>query len=225
MRRFAFFLAFLAALAVVGSYALELAAPSLAAGALRAAGLEAQELAVEVDASPPLWLLVGRVDRLRISASHFRDRSFSGRSLVAEMAPVDLLDLSRTAISGQVTGAVLGPLPLGQVTLSGHLPEVAVAATIPAPEVRALVATAAGVAASQIGLAAPDGLVLAVAGHTVRGTLRVSPDGRALLVANPSLAAPLTVVQLAADDPVRLVGVTVGAGGLELRGTLRLAWP
>jgi hypothetical protein len=224
MRRIVTFLVLVLILVTAAAYLLAVVAPSLAGAGLRAAGLRSQSLTVQIQADPPLPLLIGRADRMQVEGQGVAFGTFEAAAMTAEVQPVDLLDPNVMRFSGRFEGAAIGSLPLGTVTVAGTLPTVSFQAVIPTETVRQLAASATGAPAADITLQAPATIGLSIGGQALTGTLSISADGRSLLVSSAASGGPITLIQLPADPPLVIRGLAVGPAGLELTGTLRLPW-
>lgn len=217
------FLAFLVFLAAAVTVGVNLAAPTLAAAAIRGAGLRAASLDVTVGTSSPFELLLGRADRVDVEAAQVTLGGLTAGTLTASLAPVDLLAVSRADVRGTLTGAGVEGVPLGEVTFAGPLTGAAFAATVPPDAVRTLLSADAGVTAAEVSLDPPDAVSASIGGRTVGGRLVVSPDGRQLSIMGEALPDALLLVRLPTSSPIRIRSATVGTDGILVTGTLAIA--
>lgn len=207
------------------------AGPPVAAGlvstALAATGFTAAESTVDVVADPPLALLAGRADGIRIRAT---DASFAG--LAAErldltLRDVELLARSARGVDGRLEGVRVGdvgdPLPVERIVLSGRADAAAATVTVAGPVVEgvgaARIESATGLRPDAITLEAPDRLGLVVLGRTLEARLAVSAEGD-VLAQIPERAISVRLVDATAMAPFQASAVSVEDGSLVLVGTL-----
>jgi hypothetical protein len=226
----------LALAAVVVALIVVVGLPAMAAGlltaAVRAAGLQSDNLAVVVTAEPP-WDLVGlHADRVRVRATSATYQSLQIGSLDVTLSDVSLADRSARGVDGQLTGVTVPdvagePLGLAAVTLSGGGSEVDATTAIAAVDARALVAreisgaTGLSLPVTAIRMVAPNTVSIKAAGLTAVAKLSVDAAGD-LVATVPSLG-PVKVLSASAGVPIRLTSITVdSAGGLVLGGRLEV---
>jgi hypothetical protein len=211
--------------------------PAIAAGVLtagvRAAGLDSNDITVNVTSDPP-WDLVGlRADRVRVRATTATFRGLHVGALDVTLQDVALVDRTAGGVNGQLTGVTVPnvggrPLGLAAITLRGGGSEVTATTTIAAVDAQTLVAseiasaTGLNLPVTAVHLAAPNKVVVNAAGLTATATLSVDASGN-LVATVPGIGA-VTVLRAGQDLPIRLTSVKVdSAGGLVLAGTLSVS--
>jgi len=223
----------LALAAVALALAVFIGLPAVAAGLLtagvKAAGLQANDITVNVTADQPWELLGLQANRVRVRATSATFRGLRIGALDVTLLDVSVLGRTAGGVAGRLTGVTVPnvagqPLGLAAVTLAGGGNAVTASTTIAAADAQALVAaeiatvTGASVPASQVHLSAPDKAVVKSA-VTVTATLSVDKGGN-LVAAAPGIS-PVTVLRAGEDVPMRLTSVKVdGSGNLLLAGTL-----
>ncbi len=211
--------------------------PAVAAGLLtagvRAAGLQSNDITVNVTSDPPWDLALLHADRVRVRATKATFRGLQIGALDVTLQDVVLLDRTAAAVNGQLTGVTVPnvgghPLGLAAIVLSGGGHAVTAATTIAAVDAQTLVASeiaaATGISlpVTAVHLAAPDKVIVKAAGLT--GTVTLSVDAAGNLVATVPSVGPVTMLRAGEDLPVRLTSVRVDStGGLVLAGTLAVS--
>lgn len=202
-------------------------AATIVEGSLTGAGFEAQELDVTVRADPPLLLALGQADEVEIEAEGVHWNALRAGSVSLHLNGVDLLERTATTADGRFDEVELpgvdGDPALATVTISG--PADAARTTIeidPATVNRIALAafeTELGTTVDSVELLAPDRIRIRRGAVDLTGTLEVASDG-ALTV-----ATSFGTVRLVEPDPsvpLRLIGVSTSAAGLELTGRMDL---
>jgi hypothetical protein len=214
----------------LGGTILSFLLPSVAAGlvtlGLEAAGPRADQLAVSVEADPPLRLLFARADRVVVEAAGVRWGTTSAGSLSLVLEGVDLVARRAETIDGRLTDVRTADGPAGPVTVAS----VTISGSGSGPQVRAVVAPAeaarvveglagsVGLAGARIVLEPPDRVLVTVAGRRIEA--RVVVTAGAVVVTATGL--PNLVVLRAGsvgDVEIRSVGVAAD-GGLVIEGRL-----
>jgi hypothetical protein len=222
----------LALAAVVLALAVFVGLPAVAAGLLtagvKAAGLQASDLTVNVTADPPWELLSLQASRVRVRATGATFRGLEIGALDVTFLDVSLLDRTADGVAGRLTGVTLPnvagqPLALAAVNLAGGGGQITASTTITAADAQALVAaevaavTGASVPPSAVHLGAPDKVVVKA---TAPVTATLSVDAAGNIVATAPGMAPVTLLRAGEDVPMRFTSVKVdGSGNLLLAGT------
>jgi hypothetical protein len=212
--------------------------PSVAAGlltsAVTAAGLQADDTTVTVEADPPTDLLGFGADRVRVRATDATYRGLRIGALDLELHDVAILARTAQAVDGRLTDVVVENLggrevALDEITVNGGVDGIEATTTIAGSVVERLIAweaeTQLGTKPKSVALVAPDRVIVDV-GFDIEGTLDVNANGD-LVVAVPDSALPdhaLVVLRDGEDLPVRLTGVRVTkAGDLRLTGDVAVS--
>ncbi len=219
--------------AAVVALAVFIGLPAVAAGLLtagvRAAGLQAGDLTVNVAADPPWDLLGLHADRVRVRATSATFRGLQIDALDVTLLDVSLLGRTAGGVAGRLTGVTVPdvagqPLGLDAIDLGGAGDRVTASTTIAAADARTLVAaevssvTGVDVPASAIRFSAPDKVVFKAAGIV---TATLSADASGNLVATADGIPTLTLLRAGEDVPLHFTSVKVDpAGNLALAGTL-----
>ncbi len=207
--------------------------PAVAAGLLtagvRAAGLQAGDITVDVTADPPWNLLALQADRVRVRATSATFRGLQISALDVTLLNVSVLGRTAGGVAGRLTGVTVPDvagqaLNLAAIDLGGTGDRVTVGTTIAAADARVLVAsevssvTGVDVPASAIRLSAPDRVAVKEV-VTIAATLSVDAAGN--LVATAPDLPPVTLLHAGQDVPMRFTSVRVDAAGdLVLEGIL-----
>ena len=208
--------------------------PALAGGlvtaGVKAAGLESNDITVNVTSDPP-WDLVGlRADRVRVRATTATFRGLQIGALDVALQDVALLDRTAGAVTGQLTGVTVpdvggSPLGLAAIALSGSGSAVTATTTVGGVDAAKLIASeissATGITlpSTAVHLTAPNRVIVRTSSLT--GTVTLSADAAGNLVASVPSVGAVTVLRSGQDLPIRLTSVKVnGSGGLVLAGTL-----
>jgi len=202
-------------------------AETVVEASLTGSGFTADELDVTVSADPPLVLALGRADRVDIAATGVRWNTLRAGSMSLRLDDVDLLERSATSAEGQfgdVELPVSGDDPaLVGITIDGPADRARTTIDIDRAAVDRIALAAFerefGTRPDSVELIAPDKIQVSLGGNGLNGTLRVDPDG-SLVVA--SMLGTARLLQPDQSLPLQLTGVSVGAAGLELTGTIDL---
>lgn len=211
------------------------AAPLVASGLVQAAvvgaGLDATTTRVQVEADPPLALLLGHADAVRIQSSGDTLQGVRVERLDVILRGVSLFSRTADTVDGTLTGvaAATGPtsLRLAEIQIGGTPRSAGIAVRVETSDLAATLGpalVAAGVRrVVDVRPAPPDAVAASVDGRAVTFMLAISADGS--LVARPSgTALPSVVLWRPADgEGVRLEHVRVTASGVVVTGTID-AW-
>jgi hypothetical protein len=204
-------------------------APPLAAlvvrNALTSAGVASGTIDVQVEASPPLRLLSGRADRVRIRATDATVDRMVAATLDLELSSVDLFSRSFGSIDGTlsdvaVPAGVAGSILARSIALVG--PADAVVATVHVERAAAeaaftaALARAVGQPVGAVRLAAPDQLTFSLGPVSASARLVVDDAG---LVLEADVPGRPRVVVLNRGDPLVVRSVAI-ADDLVIVGTL-----
>jgi hypothetical protein len=209
--------------------------PAVAAGLLtagvRAGGLAANDLTVNVTADPAWDLLSLQADRVRVRATHATFRGLQIGALDVTLSSVSILGRTAGGVAGRLTGVTVPdvagePLGLAEIDLGGGGSAVTATTIIAPADARSLVAaeiaavTGVSVAAADVRLSAPN----TVAVNAVSMTATLSVDGGGNLVATAAGIPPVMLLRSGEDVPLWFTAVRVDAsGGLALSGTLAVS--
>jgi hypothetical protein len=206
-------------------------ASGLVTAGLAVTGFSAASTNVAVDADPPLELLGGHADRVRIVATDARFGTLRADSVDLTLSDVDLFAPTAERIDGLLEGVVLeagaGPIPVTSVEIGGAGDAAPATIRMRAAAFEALaeqsLAGALGQVPTDVRLAAPDRLTLTIAGVSTSAELGVSSDGALSATGGPFLGGPVVLVEPSGMDPFRLAGVSVEGSTLVLSGTVAVA--
>ncbi len=222
-----------AVLVLVVFLGLPAAASALVTGGLTAAGLQADDTTVTVQANPPTDLLSGRADRVLVRATNATFRGLEIGSLDLELSAVDVLERTAGQVDGTLTDVVLpveaGGATLGEVTISGGKDTLVAGTTVAKANVEARIADAVkertGVRPTSVRLVAPDRLTIKAAGETIKGRFRA--EGGDLVVAitgGPGEGSDVVLLRGGEDLPLEIRRAEVtGDGGLRIEGELAIS--
>ena len=206
--------------------------PPVAEGLVRtglgSAGLRSDDLAVAVEADPPLELALGRADRVVVTGTDVAWDDYHADSVHLVLDDVDLLGRSAARTTGELTGVELpGVEPGGskaKVEIAGRGPTASVAIMIPRATAEAMASAAfaqkTGIRPTSTTLTAPNIIRFTAGPISASGAITVGPDG-SLGVATPQ--GRVVVVEPEASDPIHLSRVAVEGGDLVLTGTVDVA--
>ncbi len=202
--------------------------PLLAAGivrsALEASDFEGRNTTVQVVADPPIEVLLGRADEVRIGADDASIEGLGAVRLDVTLAGVDLVGRTFTGLAGTLDDVTIrgedgSRTRATTVALAGPPDDVEAIVRIEPSAVDGLVAAAIereiGLSVGSVSLRAPDTLVFTAGPVEATGRLFVAADGSLSLAAdvpgNPRIAildagAPLTFESVAVDEDLVLVG-------------------
>lgn len=217
------------AAAVIGAVAwfgAPLLASTVIETALQNGGFHAARSTVTATSNPPPKLLLGHADRVEIQATDVDFRAFHAASLDLVLTNVDILGRTAGRISGEIGGTDLttsgGATTSADVAIdgpaSGATARIVVdGATVSRIVVAAMQSKLGGVAVTSTTLIAPDILRISAAGATVEGRLVIDASGA--LALSTALGSS-TILTLDPSFPLKLTGLRVVAGNLEVDGTL-----
>lgn len=217
---------FLAAAFVVGGA--WFGGPLLAAGivrsALEVAGFEGRDTTVQVVADPPIEVLTGRADQVRIGSDDASVEGLGAQRLEVTLTGIDLLARTFDRLDGTLTGVSLrsddgSRSRATMVVLAGPQDDVEAVVRVAPSAVDDLVASAIereiGFSVGEVALQAPDRLVFTAGPVEATGRLVVEPDGSLSLAAelpgNPRIAildagTPLVFESVSVDGDLILIG-------------------
>jgi hypothetical protein len=216
-------------LVVVGLW---FAAPPVAEGLVRTslggAGLSSDDLAVEVEADPPLKLALGRADRVLVDGTDVEWRGHHADTFHMALDDVDLLGRTASRTTGRLTGVELpGVEPGGSkadIDIAGRGATAAVSLRIDRATAEAIAAAAfakkTGTRPGSTTLRAPNIVAFKAGPLDVQGAISVGPDG-SLGVSTPS--GRVVVLEPEATQPIELTSVAVRDDDLVLTGTVDVA--
>ena len=197
---------------------------------LTASGLQADDLEVAVSAAPPFKLVVGQADEVAISGTDVRWNDLEAETLHLKLMAVDLL--ARTAVSaeGSLEGVDLAEpgaeSALATVTFAGPAEAAEMIVRLDAATVQRLASAAfereLGVQPEGLELVGPNIVRFRTPLGPLDGTLEIEDDGA--LGVRYSLGT-VRVVDAIPMPAIRLTGVEVTDGGLELTGDDRRRRP
>jgi hypothetical protein len=202
--------------------------PLLAAGlvrsALEASDFEGRNTTVQVVADPPIEVLLGRADEVRVGADDASVAGLGAGRLTMTLTDVDLVGRTFEGLAGRlddvtIRGSDGGRTRATSVALAGSPDDVQAIVRIAPSAVDDLVAAAIereiGFSVGSVALRAPDSLVFTAGPLEASGRLVVEPDGSLSLAADlpgdPRIAifdsgAPLVFESVTIDGDLLLVG-------------------
>jgi hypothetical protein len=201
----------------------------LAVGALENAGVHGTGTRVDVNANPPLRLLLLDADTVHITSTDASIQNVHADTVDVTLRDVSIGSRSFGFIEGTLTGITFTPAtgPAFQaetVQVTGPEQDARVAITLDHASVQQLVATAVTNATDQkvsaVTLASPDRVTVKTAVGTVAGRLQVSPAGDLVIV--PSTGGSIALVGTGPDEPVRLQSIQIAGDSLEMDGSINL---
>lgn len=162
------------------SLLLPVAAGGIVTFGLEAAGLRAERLEVRVEASPSLRLLTGRADRVLVTGTGVQWGGTTAASLSLTLGGVDLLGRRAETVYGGLNDLLVdgpgGVLVVAWVTLSGVGSAPWLSLDLSPEEAARVVGALAGrlgLGLAQVELAAPDRVVVEVAGRRLVARIAV----------------------------------------------------
>jgi hypothetical protein len=203
----------------------------VARGALESAGVHSDSVQVDVSASPPWRLIWLDADQVRVRAGGVRIEGLTAERLDVTLRDVSLSRRTFGVIEGQLDGVTMTPVDgpsveVSSVALSGPAESATATLTLAAPQLGALVVSAAerqlGMRVTSVVLEAPDRLVMKLPGQSVTGQLVIDESG-ALLLVDPISGTRLALLSTDPSRPLRLRSLRVTDAGLEVTGTLDLS--
>ena len=202
-------------------------ASALVGTSLTAAGLDATDLDVIVEADPPLLVATGQADRVTVEGTDVDWNGLEARSLEMTLSDVDLLGPTAVTVDGRLEGVELpGIDPPGSratVAFEGPVESAATTITIDGETVESMAIAAfenqLGVRPSGATLSAPNVIRIQAGPVEVAGALTIGPGGT-VDVTTP--VGTTTIVQPDPSLPVELASVGVEGDDLVLTGTIDL---
>jgi hypothetical protein len=212
----------------VAWFAAPVLASTVVGAMLQASGYSAARSSVEVEASPPIAMLFGHADLVRIDGDDVAWHTFHATSLELTLRDVDLFGRRAAAIDGSIGGVRLGAggsaspdTPTADIAVAGSANDAGATIEIPTASVerilRAAVEMAVGRPIASATLAAPDRVQVVTELGTIEGRLSIDPNGALVL------RTPVSTVMILAFDaafPLQLTAVTATANGIRLDGRL-----
>jgi LmeA-like phospholipid-binding len=203
-------------------------AERLVSMSLGSAGLRSGDLAVSVQADPPLELALGHADRVVVTGTNVAWHGYRARAMDLALEDVDLLGRSAARTTGELTGVELpGVEPAGSlaaVEIDGRGPSAAVTITIDRSTAEAMAAAAfeqrTGIRPGRTTLGAPNVIRFEAGQVAASGAMTIDPDG-SLGVATPR--GRVVILEPGASDPIRLTGLEVEGDDLVLTGSVDVA--
>lgn len=223
---------------VVVALAVFLGLPALASGlvtaGLTAAGLQADDTTVTVQANPPTDLLSGHADRVVVHATDATFRGLRIGSLALTLEAVDVFDRTAGQVDGTLADVRLpeeaGGASLRTVTISGGGDRLLASTVVSKGDVEARVADEieqrTGVRPAFVRLVAPDRLVVKAGGETIRGRFRAAGGDLVVeITSGPGEGSDIVLLRGGEDLPleIRTVEVT-GEAGLHIEGELAIGF-
>ena len=192
--------------------------------ALTSSGLEADDLQVTVEANPPLEVALGRADEVTVEGSNVRWNDLRAESLTLTLRTVNLIDRTAESADGfldNVDLAAPGADPVvASVTFAGAADAAKTTVRIDAATVEQLALDAferaLGAKPDAVTLVGPNLIRVRTRLGTVDGTMEIDSGS---LVVRASIAT-ITLVDPGSSTPIKLTGLAVHDGSLELTGTL-----
>lgn len=194
---------------------------------LTAAGLEATDLDVHVEADPPFLVAVGRADRITIEGTDVDWDGLEARTLDLTLDDVDLLGPSARMVDGRLEGVELPgidpPGSLANVAFEGPGDAATATVSIDAETVEAMAIAAfenrLGVRPAGATLSEPNVIRIQAGPVEVVGALTIGPGG------SLDATTPLGTTRIVEPDPtlpIELASVAVEGDDLILTGTIDL---
>ena len=202
-------------------------ASALVGTSLTAAGLDATDLDVRVEADPPVLVAIGKADRVTVEGTDVDWDGLEARSLDLTLSDVNLLGPTARTVEGRLVGVELRgidpPGSLATVSFEGPFDSAATTITIDGETVEAMAIAAfeneLGVRPSSATLSEPNVIRVQAGPAEIAGALTIGPGG------SVDVTTPLGTTTIVAPDPtlpIQLASVAVEGGDLILTGTLDL---
>ena len=200
-------------------------AAALVSTGLTSSGFHSNDLAVTVQADPPLALALGRADRVVVSGTDVAWNGLTADTLDLTLHGVDLIGRTADQANGVLTGVELPnvdpPGSKASVDIAGPGDSAVVTITIDGATVEAMAIEAfdqkLGVRPSSATLTEPNVIRFKAGPVTAAGALTIGPGG-SLDVSTP--LGTVTVLEPSPSQPIHLTSVAVENGSLVLTGTL-----
>lgn len=202
-------------------------AEALVTTGLTASGLHSDDLAVQVEADPPLRLATGHADRVVVDGTDVSWNGLTADALHLTLDDVDFLGRSAGQTNGRLTGVELPnvdpPGSKATVDIAGPGASAVVTVTIDNATVERMAIEAfeqkLGVRPSSATLSEPNVIRFTAGPVTASGALTIGPDG-SLGVTTP--LGTVTVLERSPSQPIQLTSVAVEGDNLVLTGTLNV---
>jgi hypothetical protein len=192
-----------------------------------ASGFTAATRNVTVEAAPPLILLLGRADEVRVAATGVEARGIRAGAVAVTFDAVRLFDRSFATVSGGLTDVIVtdnagNDLRIARVDLSGTPASLTVSLHVARSEVtdriQRAIANDLGTTVSGVTVRPPNVVTAIVAGRTIAGRLAID-SGR--LVLQPASGAFRDAVLFdGAGSGLTLTGVSALGDEIVIDGTL-----
>lgn len=201
----------------------------IATNGLNAAGFTGTDTKVEVASNLPPRILLGHADTVRLTSTQVSVGDLHASAIDVTLSDVELVDRTIGGVNGKLTGVRVpavngGVLTADTVLLDGKGSDTAATMTVSSSEVAALAKTELkgwGVTASSVKLAAPDRVVLTVAGQTRTGHL-VARNGALEINFTGMTPSTITLIGVGDGNPFTFTSVSVQASAVTLVGTIDL---
>jgi hypothetical protein len=203
-------------------------ASTVVGGMLQASGYTASRATVEVRSDPPLEILLGHADSVRIEGDDVAWHTFHASSLDLTLGDVDLFGRRAATVNGSISDVALGDAdattvdpPLADIAIGGLTADAGATFELPASSVerivRAAFERALGRAIVSMSLAAPDIVRVQTGLGTVEGHLAIDSSG-GLILTTP--VATGTILAFDPSFPLHLTSVTSSVTAVTLNGRL-----
>lgn len=208
-------------------FGLPIGASWLATNALNASGFSGTGTKVEVSASPPLRLLTGQADSIRVTSNQVSVGDLHAASLDLTFGQVDLISRRIDTVEGQLVQVrVSSPsgdtVTIDGVSLSGPASDSTARLTLSMSEAQTLAQNelaAHGIPGS-VRLSVPDKVTIRAAAQSISAHLAVL-DGSLILIPTDTQVAPITLLAPGSGNPFHVTAVAITAtGGAILTGTI-----
>jgi hypothetical protein len=223
------FVLIVAALFVVGLawFAGPPIASALVGTTLTAAGLNATDLDVRVEADPPVLVAIGQADRVTIEGTDVDWDGLEARSIALTLTDASLIGPSAAEVEGRLVGVELPgidpPGSLADVAFEGPFDAATTTVTIDGETVESMALAAfentLGVRPDGATLSEPNVIRIRAGPVEVAGALTIGPGGTV------DVTTPLGTATIVEPDPalpVELASVAVEGDELVLTGTIDL---
>jgi hypothetical protein len=203
-------------------------AGALVTTGLAAAGLQSDDMTVDVEADPPLRLALGQADRVSVDATDVEWDGLHADTLELVLRGVDFLARSAANVNGRLTGVELPDVdPAGStaaIDIGGAGDDATATITIDGPTFEAMAIEAfdekLGIRPSSVALSEPNVLRVTAGPINASSAMTVASDG-SLGVATP--LGTVTVLDADASRPFELTSVAVEGGSLVITASFDVA--